>query len=775
MMKQKKRLLFNRKNRRSYFFVIFLFSFFMLFLISIESYALQIDSVSSGTYGKVSSKTLSHTTGSETDRLLLVTLAFNNENSQTVKSVKYNSVALTKVGSVASGNDVRIEFWSLKSPPSGQHNVDVTFSSSITHGGVVSTISFSGVDQSNSYSAFVSSSNQRGSSPPSKSIGSATNELVFAVAGCEDCSSLKSGSGQKEYWNLKTTANEYTISSGVSKVGASSVTLSWTQGSKNHWAIGAISVKPSSIQADTTAPSVPTNLAASGITSSQVTLTWTASSDLQSGISFYEIYRGGSKVGQINGTTYTDTGLSAVTSYLYEVLAVNGASLKSGKASVTATTSPPPDTTAPSVPTNLVANVVSVSQIDLTWSSSVDSESDVSYYNVYRNNVKVAQPTSTSYSDKNLNSGTTYTYQISATNSIGLESTKSISESATTKTQVTVDTTAPSVPSNLLAKEAVPSGVDLTWNQASDSESGVAYYSVYRNGLKIAQTINNVYLDLYVKIGITYNYEISATNNAGLESGKSSLGTIVLRDTVAPTIPLNFVATKIGSTEIDLSWTSSTDNVGVIRYKILRNGVLIGTTYSTTYQDRGLTPLTSYKYTLISYDTAGNEASPVNYVVSTISLSANPPIRYSGLPVGKLPYGTKSVTLSLVTNENANCKYSNTIGNNYDSMSFTFTTTGGTSHSAIVSGLTDSVAYNYYVRCKDISGNVNLDDYKISFSIEGPKAGDLNLDGQVNILDVNLIITDFGKKSDFNPKHDINNDGVIDLLDLMLEAKNWVS
>ena len=50
-------------------------------------------------------------------------------------------------------------------------------------------------------------------------------------------------------------------------------------------------------------------------------------------------------------------------------------------------------------------------------------------------------------------------------------------------------------------------------------------------------------------------------------------------------------------------------------------------------------------------------------------------------------------------------------------MTKTFTTTGSTSHSATVSGLTNGNTYNYYVRCRDTVGNVNTDDYRISFSI----------------------------------------------------------
>jgi len=102
-----------------------------------------------------------------------------------------------------------------------------------------------------------------------------------------------------------------------------------------------------------------------------------------------------------------------------------------------------------------------------------------------------------------------------------------------------------------------------------------------------------------------------------------------------------------------------------------------------------------------------------------------PPVRSNGAPSGTLAAGTTQVTLSLSTNENATCRYSTSAGTAYDSMGNTFTTTGSTAHSTVVSGLTAG-SHSYYVRCQDATGNANSDDFTISFTIAPSTTGNDN-------------------------------------------------
>jgi hypothetical protein len=90
------------------------------------------------------------------------------------------------------------------------------------------------------------------------------------------------------------------------------------------------------------------------------------------------------------------------------------------------------------------------------------------------------------------------------------------------------------------------------------------------------------------------------------DSGQARQGDI---DTQTPTVPTNLKATVISSTQIDLSWTASTDNVGVMGYRIYRNGKEIGTSPVPSYENTGLLPSTTYTYRIAAYDDTGNASA----------------------------------------------------------------------------------------------------------------------------------------------------------------------
>jgi N-acetylglucosamine-6-sulfatase len=98
-------------------------------------------------------------------------------------------------------------------------------------------------------------------------------------------------------------------------------------------------------------------------------------------------------------------------------------------------------------------------------------------------------------------------------------------------------------------------------------------------------------------------------------------------DTTAPSVPTNLVATAISSSKVNLSWAPSTDNVGVTGYKIYRNGSILITTSGTSYSDTGLTPSTTYSYSVAARDSAGNtsvQSSPAS-ATTLAGTSDNPP------------------------------------------------------------------------------------------------------------------------------------------------------
>ena len=88
-------------------------------------------------------------------------------------------------------------------------------------------------------------------------------------------------------------------------------------------------------------------------------------------------------------------------------------------------------------------------------------------------------------------------------------------------------------------------------------------------------------------------------------------------DTVAPSAPGSLAATAPSSTQVNLTWIASTDNVGVAGYRVYRSGVLIGSPASTSHIDTGRTASTAYSYTVKAIDAAGNLSGSSNTATVT--------------------------------------------------------------------------------------------------------------------------------------------------------------
>ncbi len=202
---------------------------------------------------------------------------------------------------------------------------------------------------------------------------------------------------------------------------------------------GSTTAPPVSTPApDTTKPTTPSGLSASATSSSQINLSWAASTD-NVGVTGYKIYRSGTYIATTTGTSYTNTGLTAATSYSYKVSAIDAAGNESSQcSSVNATTlsAVVTDTTAPSRPSGLSASASSSSQINLSWTASTDNIA-VTGYKIYRAGTYIATSTGTSYTNTGLTASTSYSYNVSAIDAAGNESSQSSSASATTQAAAT--------------------------------------------------------------------------------------------------------------------------------------------------------------------------------------------------------------------------------------------------------------------------------------------------------------------------------------------------
>jgi fibronectin type 3 domain-containing protein len=295
---------------------------------------------------------------------------------------------------------------------------------------------------------------------------------------------------------------------------------------------------------DTIPPSVPSAISAAVVSASQIDLSWTASTD-NVGVTAYSVERGQgagctsfTQIATPSGTSLSDSGLAASTSYCYRVRATDAAGNLSAYSSiVTATTQAVADVTPPTVPSGLNATALSSSQISLNWTASTD-DVGISGYQVDRCQgvgcttfVQVATPVGTSFGDAGLSPTTSYSYRVRAVDAAGNVSANSNVASATT--QAPPDTTAPTAPSNLTANAGSNNQINLTWLASTDNV-GVSGYRVERcQGVgcsaftQIAAPTGTSFSDTGLTAA-TYGYRVRASDAAGNLSAYSNVASATL-------------------------------------------------------------------------------------------------------------------------------------------------------------------------------------------------------------------------------------------------------
>ena len=308
-----------------------------------------------------------------------------------------------------------------------------------------------------------------------------------------------------------------------------------------------------------------------------------------------------------------------------------------GLGSSSAVGTPTPDTIPPSTPANLTATATLATQINLSWTASTDNVG-VAGYKVERcsgagcaNFAQIATPTGAAFNDIGLAAATSYSYRVRAVDAAGNNSAYSNVFSATTL--AAADTTPPTAPTNLTASAVSATQINLSWTASTDN-AGVTGYKVERcsgagcaNFAQIATPATTTFNDTGLTASTSYSHRVRANDADGNNSAYSntaSATTPAAADTTPPTAPTNLTATAASTTQINLSWTASTDNVGVTGYKVERcsgggcaNFAQIATPATTTFNDTGLTASTSYSYRVRANDAAGNNSGYSNTASAT--------------------------------------------------------------------------------------------------------------------------------------------------------------
>src|SRR3989454_3428064 len=90
------------------------------------------------------------------------------------------------------------------------------------------------------------------------------------------------------------------------------------------------------------------------------------------------------------------------------------------------------------------------------------------------------------------------------------------------------------------------------------------------------------------------------------ETSNNGVGATPSADTTPPSMPTGLTAAAAGSIGADLSWSASTDNVGVTGYIVRRNGVQVATPTTTSFADTGLSAATNNNTTAAARDAGGD-------------------------------------------------------------------------------------------------------------------------------------------------------------------------
>ena len=177
------------------------------------------------------------------------------------------------------------------------------------------------------------------------------------------------------------------------------------------------------------------------------------------------------------------------------------------------------------------------------------------------------------------------------------------------------------------------------YNSGANRTTAAKYVINYSGGAAFATVNQTAGGAAWTLIGSGLRFDAGTNGSVVLNNatGETAGTTVVVADairwvyvgpagceTTPPTTPTALGATAVSTSSIQLSWSPSTDAVGVTEYKVYRDGVHVGWAASTGFVDTaGLTPNTVYEYQISACDAAGNE-SVLSTIVSRATLSVPP-------------------------------------------------------------------------------------------------------------------------------------------------------
>jgi parallel beta-helix repeat protein len=311
----------------------------------------------------------------------------------------------------------------------------------------------------------------------------------------------------------------------------------------------------------------------------------------------------------------------------------------------------------------------------------------------------------------------------------------------------------------------------------------------------VAVTKQELYLDTSTLVGAVasgasptvINWDSTTASNgthtltakaydAGSNVGISSAVTLTVKnDTGAPTAPSNLTANAVSATKVDLSWSASSDDTAVAKYRIQRNGNILNeinapTGSPVTYADTMVAASTRYDYVVYAIDSVG-KVSPGSNLASVTTPSALDTIAPSSPVLSLVSKTSTQVNLSWTASTDTGgaglAGYEIYRGSSLlAAVGPTVTTYGD---GTVAAGQN----YSYTVKAFDGVGNRSPASNTLAVTIN--KKGDINGDNSVSILDLSILLSNFGKTTAqaSNPASDLDGNGTIGIIDLSILLSNF--
>ena len=228
---------------------------------------------------------------------------------------------------------------------------------------------------------------------------------------------------------------------------------------------------------------------------------------------YYKGSKGWTRLADTTSTSYTDSKVSSGKTYTYTVRCINSSATKftsgyDSKGKTVKYISAPKITKAESVNGG----------VKISWNKSNGAEKYRVYYKGSKGWTKLADTTSTSYTDSKVSSGKTYTYTVRCINSSATKFTSGYDSKGKTVKYISAP--------KITKAESVNGGVKLTWSKVKGAEKYRVYYKGSKGWTRLADTTSTAYTDSKVSSGKTYTYTVRCINSSATKftSGYNSKG-----------------------------------------------------------------------------------------------------------------------------------------------------------------------------------------------------------------------------------------------------------